>query len=199
MDQGIAGLLGAAVGALAGGSAAVAAAWLGRNGMKQQAEAMVQQAERQAGAQSEQWKRTVLRDCCIAFADAARHRVHAVHRYNALLMYDQRGYHQDPDEIARTFYESGIPMWTAYLAVELEANDEIREAALLVTQASSAIPFLGRWPVAGITQEAYDASEGKASEMYELVGEFVRIVRQRLHPRDPEAPPPTPARARAFP
>ncbi|MFF3547317.1 hypothetical protein [Streptomyces platensis] len=72
-------------------------------------------------------------------------------------------------------------MLTAYLAVELEADAEIREAALRVTQASSAIPFLGTWPVEGITHQAYDASEGKASEMYELISEFVSIVRQHLH------------------
>ncbi|MEV7371934.1 hypothetical protein AB0O51_13740 [Streptomyces sp. NPDC090301] len=149
--------------------------------MKQQAEAMVQQAERQAEAQREQWKRTLLRDCCITFADAARHRVHAVHRYNALLMYDQRGHNRDPDEIVRNFYESSLPMLTAYLAVELEADTEIREAAARVTQASSAIPFLGAWPVEGIAQEAYDASAGKAKEMYELTSEFVHIVRRHLH------------------
>ncbi|MEV7581706.1 hypothetical protein [Streptomyces erythrochromogenes] len=148
--------------------------------MKQQAEAMVQQAQRQADTQREQWQRTLLRDSCIAFVDGARRRVHAVHRYNALLMYDQRGYDQDPEDIARSFYQ-GPPIWTAYLAVELEADAEIREAALRVMQASSAIPFLGKWPVEGITQAAYDASEGKAGEMAEQIEEFVRIVRQHLH------------------
>ncbi|MDX2849334.1 hypothetical protein PV342_12865 [Streptomyces sp. PA03-3a] len=67
MDEGLAALYGAGIGAVFGGGTAIAAAWLGRAGMRMQADAAIAQAERQADAQLEQWKLTTRREATVAF------------------------------------------------------------------------------------------------------------------------------------
>lgn len=62
MDQGLAVLYGAGIAAVFGGGTGIMAAWIGRAGMRLQAEASIAQADRQADAQRQQWKLTIRRD-----------------------------------------------------------------------------------------------------------------------------------------
>jgi hypothetical protein len=181
MDEGWAALLGAAVGAVVGGGAAITAAWLGRGGMKEQAEAairqaeaMIRQTERQADADHAQWKRAVLRDACIEFVQAARSHVHAVHRYHALIRFDQQGIDQDPERIRQEYFTKRGPMYTACLALELENDDEIRDAALRVLEASQQIPHVMD------ARADFSVAEERTRLTGEAIGEFVRIARSHL-------------------
>ncbi|WP_328426398.1 hypothetical protein [Streptomyces sp. NBC_00443] len=65
MDQGIAGLIGAGIGAFFGAGGAVGAAWLARG-------AVLRQADQQADAAQAQWRRTVRRDACVEYIRVAR-------------------------------------------------------------------------------------------------------------------------------
>ncbi|MFR9675770.1 hypothetical protein [Streptomyces sp. TR02-1] len=65
MDEGVAGLLGASIGAFFGAGGAIGAAFLARG-------AMLRQTERQVDAAHAQWRRTMRRDTCVAFIRAAQ-------------------------------------------------------------------------------------------------------------------------------
>ncbi|WP_327421166.1 hypothetical protein OG763_09950 [Streptomyces sp. NBC_01230] len=70
MDEGLA----VAIGGVIGGATAIAAAWLNRSGM-------LRQAERQTGAQREQWKLTMRREALVAFLIAGDDFCHAGDAY----------------------------------------------------------------------------------------------------------------------
>ncbi|WP_351233900.1 hypothetical protein [Streptomyces sp. NPDC002133] len=174
MDQGWAALLGAAIGAVLGGGAAITAAWLGRSGMKMQARAMIQQAGWQADATREQWRRQVLRDACIEFVEASRLHVHAIRRYHALVMFDQQGFDRDPEQIRRNYFNRGMRTQSAGLVLELEGSHELREAAARVLEAARGIPHLGE------DHGNYPEAQEKTQHMWDAIDEFVRVARTRL-------------------
>ncbi|MFF8903210.1 hypothetical protein ACF082_37770 [Streptomyces lydicus] len=174
MDQGWAALLGAAIGAVLGGGAAITAAWLGRSGMEAQAQAMIQQASWQADATREQWIRQVLRDACIEFVEASRLQVHAIRRYHALVMFDQQGFDRDPEQIRRNYFNRGMRTQTAGLVLELEGSHEVRNAVERVLEASRRIPHLSE------DHGNYPEAEEETQHMWEAIDEFVRIARTRL-------------------
>jgi hypothetical protein len=174
MDQGWAALLGAAIGAVFGGGAAITAAWLGRSGMKMQAQAMIQQAGWQADATREQWRRQVLRDACIEFVEASRLHVHAIRRYHALVMFDQQGFDRDPEQIRRNYFNRGMRTQSAGLVLELEGSHEVRDVAARVLEAAREIPHLGE------DHGNYPEVQEKTQHMWEAIDEFVRIARTRL-------------------
>ncbi|UXY24969.1 hypothetical protein N8I84_41795 (plasmid) [Streptomyces cynarae] len=174
MDQGWAALLGALIGAVFGGGAAIAAAWLGRNGMKLQAQAMLQQASWQAQSTREQWRREVLRDACIELVEASRLQVHAIRRYHALVMFDQQGFDRDPDQVRRNYFERGTRTQAAGLVLELEGDHELRVAAARVLEAARGIPHLQE------DHGNYPEAQEKTQHMWEATDEFVRVARTRL-------------------
>ncbi|WP_432003686.1 hypothetical protein [Streptomyces sioyaensis] len=174
MDQGWAALLGAAIGAVFGGGAAITAAWLGRSGLKVQAQAMIQQTDGQAAATREQWRRQILRDSCIEFVEASRSHVHAIRRYHALVMFDQQGFDRDPEQIRRNYFNRGTQTQSAGLVLELEGSQELREAAAKVLEAARVVPHLSE------DHGNYADAQEKTQHMWEAINEFVRVARSRL-------------------
>ncbi|MEF3119235.1 hypothetical protein [Streptomyces chrestomyceticus] len=175
MDQGWAALLGAAFGALFGGGAAITAAWLGRSGMKMQAQAMIRQASWQADAAHEQWRRQVLRDACIEYVEAARLDVHATRRYHGLVMFNQQGMPRDPEQIFQRYHARGMRLQRAALVLELEGSHEVREATQKVLDAARAIP-----PLNERLRDNYPEAQEKTQHMWEAIDEFVRVARTHL-------------------
>ncbi|MEU1630268.1 hypothetical protein ABZ746_34210 [Streptomyces sp. NPDC020096] len=174
MDQGWAALLGAVIGAVFGGGAAISAARLGRSGMKMQAQAMIQQAGWQAAATREQWRRQVLRDACIEFVEASRLDVRAIRRYHALVMFDQQGFDRDPEQIRRNYFNRGTRTQSAGLVLELEGSHEVRDAAARVMESAREIPHLNE------DRGNYPEAQEKTQRMWEAIDEFVRVARTRL-------------------
>ncbi|MEJ8639941.1 hypothetical protein [Streptomyces sp. MS2.AVA.5] len=174
MDQGWAALLGAVIGAVFGGGAAVSAAWLGRSGMKIQAQAMAQQASLQVDAAREQWRRQVLREACIEFVEASRLHVHAIHRYHALVRCDQQGVDREPEQIRRNYFNRGTRTQSAGLVLEFEGSPEVRDAATRVLEAGRGIPHLSD------DHTNFPEALEKTQHMWEAIDEFVRVARAQL-------------------
>ncbi|MFD4116896.1 hypothetical protein ACFWSJ_26030 [Streptomyces niveus] len=143
MDQGLAALYGAGIGAVFGGGTAIAAAWLGRGGMRMQAEAAIRQADRQADAQREQWKLTMRRDATVAFLMAAHDFLHAalalweaISKEGATALADAeltgnfKSTHRSLHRTAVTVYLESTPELAPKIADILELADATRRVSL---------------------------------------------------------------------